>query len=490
VSATYVPIAAVVAAAGAGLLLVERDARQRLLGIAAFAAGVVPLGIGRVNGSAEIAHSHAVVAVLAMAAAGAFAVLTLVALRWPFVVPLAAGLLALRPVLHDPPRPIDHLAPMFLVLLAGLLALAIRTVRGGAESPELGLTGWALAAFTLWVAVTSAWTGDTDQASFDLVSGYLPLAVIASLTARCAGDLRFRRATPAVQVAAAVAFALVAVYQHFARVVYTNHKLELSNAYSSLFRVNSIFYDPSLFGRFEVLALITIVGACLFAAPSRRIVVGACLAPVIFAAVVFTYSQTSFAALIAGIAVLIAAAWRKLAALAAAAAVLVVVVGVAISQPQVMKVLHKSVNKASSSRVELAERGGRTFLDHPVFGVGVGGFAQATGKTALERASIAPHNVVIGVAAETGVVGLCLFAVVVACIVRSVRRVPDRPWRVVLAATLVALAVHALAYAQLFTDPTAWIAASLAASLAALPAAEPAGEASAAVSVVPAEAAT
>jgi O-antigen ligase len=168
--------------------------------------------------------------------------------------------------------------------------------------------------------------------------------------------------------------------------------------------------------------------------------------------------------------------------------VLVVVVGLAISQPQVVHVLHSSINKASSSRVGLAERGGQTFLDHPAFGVGVGGFAQATGRTAQERETIAPHNVIIGAAAELGVVGLCLLAVVVACIFRAVRRVPDRAWRVVLAASLVALAVHALAYAQLFTDPTAWIAAALGPALAALPATVPVEDTSIGLSPQPAEA--
>jgi O-antigen ligase len=471
VSATTVPFAAVVAAIGAALLLVERSARARLLGIVLFAAGAIPLGLDRVPHASGVDHSRAVLAALGLAGAGAMVLLTALWLRWPYVAPLVAVLLALRPALHDPPRPIDHLGPLYLVLLSALLALAIQTVRGQARSPGLGVTGWALAAFTVWAAVTSFWTYDTDQASFDLVSGYLPLPVVASLAARAVPELRFRRVTPVVQVAAAFAFAAVAIYQHFAHVVWTNAKVELSNAYSDIFRVNSIFYDPSLFGRFEVLALLTITGAALFAAPSRRVLTGAVAAPFIFLALAFTYSQTSYASLVAGLAVIVAVAWRKLVALIAAAAVVVVVAGVAFSQPQVVHVLHTSVNRASSSRVGLAERGGRTFLNHPIVGVGVGGFAQATGRTPQEKTSIAPHNVIIGAAAELGVVGLCLLAVMAACIVRAVRRVPDRPWRVVLAASLVALAVHALAYAQLFTDPTAWVAAALAPALAALPAA-------------------
>jgi hypothetical protein len=44
-----------------------------------------------------------------------------------------------------------------------------------------------------------------------------------------------------------------------------------------------------------------------------------------------------------------------------------------------------------------------------------------------------------------------------------------------------------MTYAQLFTDPTAWIAASLAASLAGLPAVEAADEASPAIAGRPAE---
>ena len=124
---------------------------------------------------------------------------------------------------------------------------------------------------------------------------------------------------------------------------------------------------------------------------------------------------------------------------------LLVAVGVAISQPQVVDALNHSLDKASSSRAGLAERGSETFGSHPVAGVGLGGFGAATGKTDFEKRHIAPHNIVVDVASELGIVGIGLFLALLTTVAVALRRVPSVTLRAILAADLVALLVQGAA---------------------------------------------
>ena len=68
-----------------------------------------------------------------------------------------------------------------------------------------------------------------------------------------------------MQVALAFVLAVVAIWECSTKTtIVANPKIEISNAYSDLFRVNSLLVDPSLFGRIEVFALLTITGLCVF----------------------------------------------------------------------------------------------------------------------------------------------------------------------------------------------------------------------------------
>ena len=97
-----------------------------------------------------------------------------------------------------------------------------------------------------------------------------------------------------------------------------------------------------------------------------------------------------------------------------------VLAGVAVAQPAVRRSIQhhttSGLNSASSGRYSLVANGIRIAVAHPVRGVGVGGFKHAYakrvtrlhGKKNLKTA--ASHDTPVTVAAETGVVGLALFA--------------------------------------------------------------------------------
>jgi O-antigen ligase len=472
------PIAGLVAALGVALLLVERGAALRLAGIAAAVVGSIPLIGAQAPGLAEtFDRSPLLVVAAAVGGAGAFVVGTAAALRWPWAVPIAGLVIALRFPLGNPIRPAHFLLPLYGVLACGLAALVWSTVRRRADPPGLGPVGIVLAAYLVFAAASLSWTFDLERGVFALAATYIPLGVLASLTARAARARPFLTTLPYVQVGVAVVLAVVAIWEWFAKTtIVANPKIEIANAYSDLFRVNSLLVDPSLFGRIEVFALLTITGLALFG-PRRRVVVGAALlAPVIFIGMAFSFSQTSFMALAAGVWVLSLFAWRRLVAIAMAVVVVVVALGVAISQPQVVNALNRSLDKASSSRSSLAERGSETFGAHPFAGVGLGGFGAATGKTDFEKRHIAPHNIVVDVASELGIVGIGLFLALLATITVALRRVPSVALRAILAADLVALLVHGLGYDQFFSDPTFWGIAAIAGACTMRPVAEVAQE--------------
>src|SRR6185369_14179258 len=64
------------------------------------------------------------------------------------------------------------------------------------------------------------------------------------------------RALYAVLAVMAVVFAIVGFYQYETRDIFQNPKVIYANAYAPFFRVNSVFWDPSVYGRFLVLAMV------------------------------------------------------------------------------------------------------------------------------------------------------------------------------------------------------------------------------------------
>ncbi len=69
--------------------------------------------------------------------------------------------------------------------------------------------------------------------------------------------------------AVALGCALIGIYQYFVRDLFLNPELFDANELHVYFRVNSIFFDPNVFGRYLALA-ITALAACMAWGSSRR----------------------------------------------------------------------------------------------------------------------------------------------------------------------------------------------------------------------------
>jgi len=471
-----------VACLGLALLLVARTRRDRIAGLGFAALGAVVLGVALApDAPAKLAIGVAA----ALAAAGACAI----AFRLlPWLLPLAAlACVPGRINVHLAGAGSKLLVPLYVVALGAALLLGWELVRGDARTRELGAAAWPLAAFVGWTGVSLVWSKDVHLGAIELLAFYVPFTVLAVGLARLPWSRLGIRALYLEVTLMALVFAFVGFYQYETRDIFQNPKVINSNAYAPFFRVNSVFWDPSVYGRFLVVAIVP--GLVLLV--SARVWL---LAPVATAAIVtiwfgllISFSQSSFAALLVAVvgAALVAWRWRALVAVAAAAAVLV---GIAAAQPALRRSIEQhtsaGLNSATSGRASLVANGIRIAEAHPVAGVGVGGFKRAyaarvhlKGKEPKKAAS---HDTPVTVAAETGLVGLALFAwLVVALGLQTLRRM-DRtlPGRVALAAglALAAILVHSLFYNDFVEDPTTWLLLGLLALAAAQRDPAPAGQ--------------
>jgi O-antigen ligase len=271
----------------------------------------------------------------------------------------------------------------------------------------------------------------------------------------------------------ALVFAAIGIFQWASRDVFWNPKVIVGNAYAPFYRVNSVFWDPSVYGRFLVIALLMLVVVVLFGRDRRVAATAVLAAAAIWTGLAFSFSQSSFGALIAGVLAVCAVAWGRT-ALVALGAVVAVLLAVGFAAESVRSELREDIDRVTSGRYDLVKNGARIAADHPLAGVGLGGFENAyaarTGLKGDEPKRAASHTTPVTVAAETGFPGLVLFAWLLAVPLvlgfrRASRSFAGRASLIVALAVL-AIGVHSLFYNAFFEDPMAWGAIGLSALVA------------------------
>ncbi|HEU5215212.1 MAG TPA: O-antigen ligase family protein [Gaiellaceae bacterium] len=449
-------IAGPIACLGLAVLLVARTRRNRIAGLCYAGVGTILL---------VASFSPASVAELVGAILGALLVGPLLAWvfrREPWLVAYAT--LAFIPFrVHF----VHHqlLVPLYVVALGAAGLMLWELVDGDERTRELGIAAWPLALYLGWIGLSLGWSVDLHTAALDLLAFYIPFTILALSIARLPWLQSRVRLLYGELVAMALVFVAVGLYQYETRNIFQNLKLKTINAYAAFFRVNSVFWDPSIYGRFLVIAIVpTVVLIVRGRRSARESVALLAFAAVAWVGLLISFSQSSFAALL--VAVFGAAAvvwrWKSLLALAAALAVLV---ALAVAQPTLMHALRKhttgGLNSATHGRASLIANGIRIAKAHPALGVGLGGFEHAysrrTHRTARKSAS---HNTAVTVAAEEGAIGFVIyFWLLGALLVAAYRRIGHPVYgRLALAAGLglVAIFVHSLAYNDFFEDPTTW----------------------------------
>ena len=235
----------------------------------------------------------------------------------PFRIPIAVG-----------GSTSNLLVPLYLVVAAGALAWACARRAGRASlgpatpDPPAGgrPRGWSGSSPRLVLyAVQAAYSTTTARALEQVVFFYVPFALLFVLLARLGGRARWRRCL-GVLTGLAVVFAGIGFVEYATRQLLLNPKVIASNQFESYFRVNSLFFDPNIYGRFLAVVMICSSPWMLWRAAHRATSpVGAVVVAVLWGGLVLTFSQSSFAALLVGLAVLGALRWNPRRALALAA---------------------------------------------------------------------------------------------------------------------------------------------------------------------------
>src|SRR3954470_11744856 len=475
-------LGALVAALAAGGALALPSARARAASaLAALVLGPLLL-LGELWDTTQIVHlRHHPTLLAAGVVAGLVVVVSLAALlhRYTWLLPLlAVGALPFRVPFESGGDSANLLVPLYVVVASGVLALAWERFGPAARRSgewlgrEPGWTELALIAFVSLYALQSLYSGDFEQALKNLAFFYIPFMLLLKLLITVRWTPRVVAGCFSLAVVLALGFAGIGFVEYATKHLFLNQKLIQSNQFESYFRVNSLFFDPNIYGRFLALVMIGLATPLLWPRRSRQVLLSAAILGVLWAALIVTFSQSSFAALLTGLAVMAALRWGWKPVLAAAAAVALLGVVVIVAAPGAIHLnpkSGKSVDRATSGRLDLMRGGLTMFTDRPLFGFGSGAFAKQFRErenVGSREAASASHTIPITVAAEQGVPGLAAYAALLIAsfglLFQGLGGLRDRapPERLVtrayLAAAYTGLVLHTLLYAAFLEDPITW----------------------------------
>jgi O-antigen ligase len=418
------------------------------------------------------------------AAIGALAiigVLTMLMRRRPDAFPLLAIFaLPFRLPISADGRTVNLLIPLYLVIAAGTIAHLIPRWLGRDTSDAplrrspIALE-WLLLAAVVLYALQGLYSTDHAKAAENVAFFYIPFGLLfmllrdvhwtRELVLRCLG----------VAVALAVVFAGIGFVEYARKQLFLNPKVVAANEYGNYFRVNSLFFDPNIYGRFLAIVMIAVTTVVLWSRHRRDVLVGAGVLGWLLAGLVTSFSQSSIAALLLGLAVLAAYRWDVRATVYVTGALVAIAAVVVLAAPPS---LHFGLNgsggstsNATSGRTKLISGGLELFADRPLYGYGAGSFETEYKRHGRARdaanATSASHTIPVTVAAEQGILGLIVYvALLIAAFIVLFTGAGRSPPRLALAACLAALVLHTWTYADFLEDPVTWTLLGIGVALA------------------------
>ncbi len=417
-------------------------------------------------------------AAVVAAALVALVVLAFAMARRPLMLPLLAiAALPFRIPVEAAGQTANLLVPLYGVIAAGTLAqlpalFADRRPAGTHDRPR-GALAAVLLGFVVLYALQATYADDVSVAAQQIVFFFVPFALLFGLLVRLEWTGQLLKWCFGIVLGLALVFAVIGFVEYETRTLLLNPKVIASNAFGSYFRVNSLFFDPNIYGRFLAEVMILVAAVVAWTTRRRDIALLAIALAVLWAALVLTFSQSSFAALLAGLAVVAAFRWslRLVAMITAAAIAIGAIGGVVALAVRGDFPSPREVNKATVGRSKLVTGGLELWTERPLHGYGSGSFQEEyKRKRNLSRpnAVTASHTTPITVAAEQGLIGLALYAVlVVVALTTLLSRVRGSLPRVAIGAAFVALVVHTMVYAAFLEDPLTWVLLAAGAALAA-----------------------
>jgi putative inorganic carbon (HCO3(-)) transporter len=366
-------------------------------------------------------------------------------------------------------------------------------------------------------ALQTLYSPDFSKSLQNVCFFFVPFSLVYALLRDISWDRELLKYVLVVVAVEAVAFVIVGSVEYFSRSLFWNDQVIRSNEFHTYFRVNSIFWDPNIYGRYLALVIVLAMSPLLWAKERWTLALLSGLVAVLWLGLVLTFSQSSFAALLAGLAVLAALRWSWRWTLAAVGAGAVLAVVIVLFAGGVSKLSPDRLNSDTGGRANLVSGGTDLFAQRPIWGYGAGSFPRAYREhVATKKAPVSvSHTEPVTVAAEQGIIGLAAYAALLVVALWTMssglfargegggsragaassfsrrwlgeRRTPQgekpsarsRPptlpdfrlvSRAAVLATFTALLVHTMAYAGFYEDPITWVLLAVGASLATVPA--------------------
>ena len=403
-------------------------------------------------------------------------------------------------------RTVNLLIPLYIVVAAGALAHLLPRARrslaarehdeqgaaavgaGGLHrehshaslsTPRAWLTPrglqWLLMGSVLVYALQALYSSDLAKAAENVAFFYVPFTLLFFLLR----DVRWTRelllACLAVAVALAVVFAGIGFVEYARKTLFLNPKVVAANQYDNYFRVNSLFFDPNIYGRFLALVMIALTVVVLWRARRRDVIACAIALAWLLGGLVTSFSQSSIAALLLGLAVIASWRWQLRATLYAASALVALALIIVLAAPSSLHFglsgSSGSASNATSGRTKLISGGLELFAERPLQGHGSGSFERSYQRHDLragaENATSASHTIPVTVAAEQGIVGLAVYAaLLIAAFTVLFGGAGRSPPRIAIAACFAALVLHTWTYADFLEDPLTWTLLGIGVALA------------------------
>ena len=400
---------------------------------------------------------------------------------WAFPV-LVFAALGLRLPVRFGGETSNLLIPLYLVIASQLVATFGADRSAAGEEPRAVV--WlrrVLAAGLVLYAIQASYSDDVSNAIENAGFFLVPFAVLFCQIAQFNWDARNLRAAAISIGAVGAAIAVVAIVQFAIRDLILNKELLDSNQIKPFFRVNSVFFDPNVLGRYMVMGIIA-MGAAIAWSRGGRAAWGALAAGlVMLVALALSFSLTSVAALLAGLGVL---AWIRFGlrgVIASGVAILltgtVFVLTGGLDRPDIGP--YRGFDEETSGRGALLEGGFDLIEEEPLLGWGSGSFGRAYFDQIRKTRTTASHSEPINVAAEQGVPGVIAYLALLVTMTWALLGV-HRTGRfrvgigadvrasaalAAAAAGMTAMVVHTLGYVGFLTDPATWALLAIAVAL-------------------------
>ncbi|HMI81671.1 MAG TPA: O-antigen ligase family protein, partial [Solirubrobacterales bacterium] len=397
----------------------------------------------------DLRHDDGRVAGLLLIAVAAIGALAYLFRRWPVLLPLAVVFaLPFRVPLHAGGDTANLLVPLYLVIAAGVVAAAARDLglrpagpvsdqglslpgESSRSSPPAGGDGvWlarVLAAVVILYAVQALYSEDFSKGLQNVCFFFVPFTVAYGLLQDVRWDGKLLRWVLIVVGVEAAVFVFIGSVEYVARDLFWNDQIIRSNEFHTYFRVNSVFWDPNIYGRYLALVTTIAAAAMLWARTRNSFWLLSGLILVLWIGLVLTFSQSSYIALLAGLAMLAAIRWSWRWTLAAVAVGAVGAVLVVLLVGGSGKITSDRLNVDLSGRGSLVSGGVDLFGERPIQGYGSGSFQEAyrEHRENKDLPVTVSHTEPVTVAAEQGLIGLVAY---VSLIVIALATLGSRLW--------------------------------------------------------------